>query len=196
LPDDADRTEDDADVIALLRDGAHAVAFDRIAERYAPRIFRLCHAFVRDEAAAEDLAQETLVRVWRALASFDARSRLSTWIYAIARNRCLTAIARRRTTEPLTDDQADETPGGVGPEAAADDGASRLRGFVGELPERQRLALTLYYYEERSVAEVATVLGIPEATVKTHLARGRAQLLDRLQAAGLGDSTLWIDSTR
>jgi RNA polymerase sigma-70 factor (ECF subfamily) len=196
LRDEAELTEEDADVLALLHAGAHAAAFDRIATRYAPRLLRLCHAFVRDPAVAEDLAQETLVRVWRALASFDHRSKLSSWIYAIARNRCLSAISRRRATEPLTDEMGEAIADESSPDPAALDAAGRLRGFVETLPERQRLALTLYYYEECSVADVAERLAIPEATVKTHLARGRTALLARLADAGLAEANLWIDPSR
>ena len=188
-------TDDDADVLALLRAGDSTAAFELLAGRYGPRLYRLCHAFVRDAALAEDVAQDSLIRVWRALPTFDGRAKLSSWIYAIARNRSLTAIARRRRTEPLSEEHLE----GLADDAAADptgaDCTALLRSFVDGLPDKQRVPLTLYYYEERSVAHVAARLGIPEATVKTHLARGRASLLERLRAAGLAEASLWIRST-
>jgi RNA polymerase sigma-70 factor (ECF subfamily) len=64
--------------------------------------------------------------------------------------------------------------------------------LVDALPPAQRQALTLYYYEERAVAEVAAMLGLPEATVKTHLHRGRQTLRGRLAACGLADPALWL----
>ena len=64
---------------------------------------------------------------------------------------------------------------------------------VDELPERYRSALTLYYYEERAVGEVAQMLGVPEGTIKTNLHRARALLLERLRALGLADPAQWLE---
>jgi RNA polymerase sigma-70 factor, ECF subfamily len=189
-------TDDDADILALLRAGEAAPAFDLLAARYGARVYRLCHAFVRDSALAEDVAQDSLIRVWRALPGFDGRARLSSWIYAIARNRSLTALSRRRPTEVLDDEHLEGIAGDAGQDVVADESQAQLRRFVDGLPDKLRIPLTLYYYEDRSVAEVATRLGIPEATVKTHLARGRARLLDRLREAGLAEASLWMTSTR
>ena len=72
------------------------------------------------------------------------------------------------------------------------DGHALLRGLVDALPDAQRWSLTLYYYEERAVAEVAAMLGLPEATVKTHLHRGRQALRGRLAERGLADAALWL----
>jgi RNA polymerase sigma-70 factor (ECF subfamily) len=172
--------------------GKHGPAFDLIVTRYSSRVFRLCHAFLRDAALAEDAAQETFVRIWRAQHGFDGRAALSTWIYAIARNCALTSLRRRRPTESLSDDAvalaADQAAASTQEPGEAD----ALRRVVAALPTPYRLALTLFYYEERSVAEVATRLGLPENTVKSHLSRGRGLLLQRLQELGLGDSSLWI----
>ncbi len=190
-----DTMEDDADILALLGAGAAAPAFDLLASRYGARVYRLCHAFVRDAPLAEDVAQDTFIRVWRALPSFDGRARLSSWIYAIARNRSLTAISRRRRTEVLSDELVEGLADDRGPDGGADGGQMLLRRFVDALPEKLRIPLPLYYYEGRSVADVASRLGIPEATVKTHLARGRARLLDRLREAGLAEASLWMTST-
>lgn len=182
----------DADVAALMRDGGQAAAFDLIVARYGRRIFRLCHAFLRDAALAEDAAQETFVRIWRALDSFDGRAALSTWIYAIARNCALTALRRRRPTESLSD----ETVAIAADRAAATDAdpldENTLRPLVDGLPSPYRVALTLFYYEERSVADVALQLGLPQNTIKSHLSRGRALLLQRMQQLGLGDASLWM----
>ena len=190
-----DVPDDDADILALQREGKAAAAFDLLAARYGARVYRLCHAFVRDAALAEDIAQDSFIRVWRALPAFDGRARLSSWIYAIARNRSLTALSRRRHTEVLSEEHVDGLADEGAQDGSSDDGHALLRHFVDALPEKQRVPLTLYYYEDRSVADVAAQLGIPEATVKTHLARGRARLLERLREAGLAEASLWILST-
>lgn len=188
----------DADLTALHAAGQHALAFARLAERYAPKVHRLCLALLRDPAAAEDAAQDSLLRAWRALARYDAGTGAwSTWLYAITRNRCLSLLGRAGAAagrwQSLDDEavqaeaEAVAAPDGGG----GDDGHALLRRLVAELPEAQRLAVTLYYHEERAVAEVAAMLGQPVATVKTHLHRARAALRRRLAGLGLDDWALW-----
>lgn len=182
----------DATILALLRSGDSAGAFEALADAFERRVYRLCHAFLRDPAQAEDAAQDTLIRVWRALPGFDGRAALSTWIYAIARNRCLTAISRRRDllslSEPDVAALADAAAHAEDPQAPE----GLLRELVDGLPERYRRPTVLFYYEDRSVAEVATQLGLPEGTVKTNLFRARAALHAQLERLGIQDVSSWL----
>jgi RNA polymerase sigma-70 factor (ECF subfamily) len=185
----------DQDIAELLAAGAAEAAFDRLAARYASKVYRLCLALLREPALAEEAAQDSLLRAWRALAGYRPQAgALSTWLYAITRNRCLTLLGR---AEPAAASLTDETIEAEAMALAAPqrelhtDGHALLRRLVEDLPDAQRLALTLYYYEERSVAEAAAMLGLPEATVKTHLHRGREKLRQRLAEQGLADPALW-----
>ena len=185
----------DQDIVELLRGGALEAAFERLVDRYERKVYRLCCSLLRDPDQAEDAAQESLVRVWKALAKYDQRASLSTWIYTITRNRCLTAIERRRDLDSLSDPAVEheaEAARAVGPDTGQDHLAV-LRELVEALPERFRRALTLFYYEERSVAEVAQMLGLPEGTVKTNLHRARAALGERLRVLGLADPEFWLE---
>src|SRR5580704_5076119 len=94
----------DCDILALLQSGAVEPAFQLTLVRYQDKVYRLCCALLRDPSAAEDAAQESLVRIWKAIGGYDGRASLSTWIYTITRNRCLTAIERRRELVSLSDD--------------------------------------------------------------------------------------------
>jgi len=190
----------DADVVALLQRGDAPAAFDALVQRYQGKVFRLCASLLPDAAAAEDAAQESLLRVWRGLAGYDpAAGALSTWIYAIARNRCLTAISRggpRRQAEvSMDDDGVAEAASHVAAPAAAACSAGgageSLRRLVDELPPAYRASLALFYFEDRSVTEAAALLGLAEATFKTHLHRGRGLLLERMKQHGLADPALW-----
>ncbi len=185
----------DADIVALLAAGGAERAFERLVARYAPKVHRLCLAMLREPARAEEAAQDSLLRAWRALGGYRPEAgALSTWLYAITRNRCLTLLERADPPgASVDDDEAMQAAlEAVAAPAAPDaDGHALLRRLVDALPAPQRRALTLYYYEERAVAEVAAMLGLPEATVKTHLHRGRAALRDRLAALGLADPALW-----
>ncbi len=135
-----------------------------------------------------------MLRIWKALPRYDGRAALSTWIYAITRNRCFTAIERRRELQSLSDPAVEleaETAAAVDAKDP-DDPLGLLRELVEALPERYRRVLTLYYYEERSVFETAGLLGVPEGTVKTHLHRARSLLLEQLDRLGLKDVSLWL----
>ena len=185
----------DQDIVALLRDGAVEAAFERLVGRYERKVYRLCCSLLRDPDQAEDAAQESLVRVWKALPRYDQRASLSTWIYTITRNRCLTAIERRRDLDSLTDPAVEHEVAAtqaVGPDEDQDHMAL-LHELVEALPQRFRHVLTLFYYEERSVAEVAAMLGLPEGTVKTNLHRARGMLLERVRGLGLADPRFWLE---
>ena len=185
----------DQDIVELLQGGAYEAAFGWLADRYERKVYRLCCSLLRDPDQAADAAQESLVRVWKALPRYDRRASLSTWIYTITRNRCLTAIERRRETDSMSDpavEQAVEAAGASAPESEQDH-LELLRALVEALPERYRSALTLFYYEEKSVGEVAAMLDLPEGTVKTNLHRARAMLLERVRALGFGDAEFWLE---
>lgn len=179
----------DDEIHALLQGGAHAQAFARLIERYEARVYRLCCALLRDRAQAQDVAQESLVRIWKALPGYDGRAALGTWIYAITRNRCLTFLGRRRDFASLEDEQIEAQACAA---EEPDQARALLRKLVEALPERYRRVVTLFYYEERSVAEVAAMLAMPEGTVKTLLYRARALLAEQLKRRGLYDARAWL----
>jgi RNA polymerase sigma-70 factor (ECF subfamily) len=188
-------TERDRDIVELLRQGGRDRAFEELLHRYEGKIYRLCCALLRDRAQAEDAAQESLVRIWKALERYDGRASLSSWIYAITRNRCLTALEKRRSHDSLDDLGEDVESGLAVTEEPGDGRAEQLLGLVELLPERLRRALLLYYYEEHSVNEVALMLGCPEGTVKTLLFRARAALAEMLKRRGLDDPAYWQEDT-
>jgi RNA polymerase sigma-70 factor (ECF subfamily) len=152
-------------------------AFDLVLRQYQTKVFHLAFSMLGNREQAEDAAQEVFIRVWRALPGYRAQASVSTWIYSIARNACLTSLksAGARRTVSLED---------PGTRAAAErkaDPSARphapdLQRLVGELPEKQRQVVTLFYMEEKSYEEVSRLLGIPLGTVKTHLHRARKEL--------------------
>jgi RNA polymerase sigma-70 factor, ECF subfamily len=186
----------DGDVIALLRASGRERAFALLLPRYEHKVYRLCCALLRDGSQAQDAAQESLVRIWKALPDYDGRASLSSWIYAITRNRCLTALERRRAHLAITDNDAElEHQAAPAVEThAADERSAQLRELIDLLPERSRRTLTLFYFEERSVGEVASQLGWPEGTVKTTLFRARAALTELMRQRGLDDPSHWLET--
>ncbi|HUG04478.1 MAG TPA: sigma-70 family RNA polymerase sigma factor [Steroidobacteraceae bacterium] len=174
---------DDA-IVQLIQAGRAQQAFERLVPAYRRRVIGLAYSVLRDRAAAEDLAQEVFVKLWRALPRYDGRARLSTWIYAITRNAAISALRTRRRPVSLSDPAvlAEVENREAAPDPGPGDAA--LWRQVEALPEKQRQAVTLYYQDERTVDEVAAMMGMPVNTVKTHLHRARASLAAALAAAG------------
>lgn len=167
-------------IIQLLQAGREQEAFERLVPAFRRRVFGLAYSILRDRAAAEDLAQEVFVKLWRALPHFDGRAQLSTWIYAITRNAAISALRSRRRSLSLSDRAVLEEVEGAGSAPADPPDDATLRRQIEALPPAQRQAITLYYLDERPVGEVAEMMGLPANTVKTHLHRARAKLASAL----------------
>ena len=158
-----------------------AEEFERIVREYQDKIFRLAFSMLGDRAAAEDAAQDALVRIWKGLPRFRSESSLSTWIYAITRNTCLTALGRGglraiSLEEPAARFEA-ENRAGAGWLAAA---PPRAEALLDRLPARYRAVVALFYMQEKSYDEVARMLDLPVGTVKTYLFRARKSLAEEL----------------
>jgi RNA polymerase sigma-70 factor (ECF subfamily) len=180
--EEGSRTAVDEDIIALMRAGRPDEALARLVPAYRRRVFGLAYGILGDRAAAEDVAQEVFVKVWQAFDSFDGRAQLSTWIYAITRNAAISALRKRPRAVSMSEEavatQVDALRADGDPEDAGD---AQLWRLVETLPDKQRQAIVLFYQEDRSIEDIAGMLGMPVNTVKTHLHRGRARL-----AAALG----------
>jgi RNA polymerase sigma-70 factor (ECF subfamily) len=167
----------DEAIIALLAAGRPDEAFAQLVPGYRRRVFGIAFGILRDRAAAEDVVQEVFVKLWQGLSGYDGRAKLSTWIYAITRNASISALRKRprglSLSDPAVAAEADALESGSTP---AETGDSQLWRAVGELPDRQRQVVTLFYQDDRTTEEVAEMLGLPVNTVKTHLHRARARL--------------------
>jgi RNA polymerase sigma-70 factor (ECF subfamily) len=172
----------DEDIRQCLAAGRYPDAFERLAERYSVKVFHLAYSMVRNETQAEDLAQETLLRVWKGLPAYHGGASLATWIYTIARNTCLTELNRRARHPTISmDEPAFAAALDHVPALQSTDAESGLkmdvRQMLGQLPEKYRQVLTLFYLEQKSYEMVAALMGVPLGTVKTFLYRAKRELL-------------------
>lgn len=154
---------------------------------YQDKVFRLCCAMLGNRALAEETAQEVFLRIWKALPGYRADASLSTWIYAIARNTCLTAMKRagsRRRDVSLDLPAVRHAAETAAAEPVAPDRSPDILGLVGELPDKYRQVILLYHMEGKSYEEVAAMLDLPIGTVRTHLHRARRQLAAALGVPG------------
>jgi RNA polymerase sigma-70 factor (ECF subfamily) len=171
----------DAGIEDQLAAGRHARAFDLVVPAYKDRVFRLAYSILKDRAAAEDAAQETFVRVWKALPGFDGRATLGTWIYAITRNTCLMELRKRRPTVSFDDPdsvEAQHAAASIATGPAADPERENILRLVESLPRNQQEAVRLFYLEDRSYEAVAEQLDMPLGTVKNLLHRARKRLME------------------
>jgi len=164
------------DVQDLLRQHRYDEALERLLDGYERKVFRMAVAMLRDRGRAQDVTQDVFLKLWRALPSYDGRAAVSTWLYTIARNTCLTAVRAETYRRPAGDVSTLEPHAeSIRPDHIA------LQSAIGRLPEVQRTILTLFYFEDRNIAEVAALLGMPEGTIKSHLHRARRALSDILE---------------
>jgi RNA polymerase sigma-70 factor (ECF subfamily) len=163
------------------------LAMQVLFARHHVRVFRFVLRLVRDESVAEDLISEVFLDVWRQAGRFEGRSQVSTWLLAIARFKALSAL-RRRPDEELDDEAAEaiEDPSDD-PEVVLDkkDKSASIRKCLEKLSAEHREIIDLVYYHEKSVEEVAQIVGIPENTVKTRMFYARKRLAELLKAAGI-----------
>jgi RNA polymerase sigma-70 factor, ECF subfamily len=151
------------------------------------RVFRFVVRLVRDEGTAEDLISEVFLDVWRQAGRFEGRSAVSTWVLAIARFKALSALRRR------PDEELDEEAAGAIEDPTDDPEMSLekknksvlIRKCLTGLSADHREIIDLVYYHEKSVEEVAEIVGIPENTVKTRMFYARKKLAELLKAAGI-----------
>jgi RNA polymerase sigma-70 factor (ECF subfamily) len=144
-------------------------ALGELLERYRSRLFGFLVRRAGD-VAAEDLFQETWLRVVRARSSFDPQRRFSTWLFQIANNLCRDRARRRRVEEGYREtmrEQLRNDPASLGPPAL--DLRLDMHRRLAALPERLREVLLLRYYHHLSEQEIADVVGIPRGTVKSRL---------------------------
>jgi len=145
-------------------------------------VYRLALSILRDGVAAEDVAQDVFVRLWRALPGYNGSAALSTWIYAITRNTSISALRKRRPQISLDEPMFTDDDEGMGIQLAApehdDSAVTSVEKLLRHLPERYRQAVTLFYMEDKSYDQTAAALGLPLGTVKALLHRARKRLIE------------------
>jgi RNA polymerase sigma-70 factor (ECF subfamily) len=167
-------------------------AGDRLAmqvlyARHHVRVYRFVLRLVRNEATAEDLISEVFLDIWRQAGKFEGRSAASTWMLSIARFKALSNL-RRRPEDELDDETAERIEDHADdPETtlAKKEKGSLLRQCLTKLSADHQEIIDLVYYHEKSVEEVAEIVGIPEATVKTRMFYARKKLSELLKEQGL-----------
>jgi len=156
-------------------------AFAQLVSRHQRYVYNLAYRLLRDMREAEDLAQEAFLHAWKGLASFQRKAKFTTWLYRIVVNLCynrMPGLRRRLLTIDIDDTNLATAPTAANPPAVVErtERKAFLHQQIAALPDKYRLVITLFYLQELSYQEIATVLNLPLGTVKTHLFRAREHL--------------------
>jgi RNA polymerase sigma-70 factor (ECF subfamily) len=155
--------------------------------RHQVKVFRFVLRIVRDAALAEDTVSETFIDAWQHAGRYEGRASVSSWLIGIARHRALDA-ARRRPTESL---ECDAAQNAIDPardpeaELGQKDTGAMVRSALAALSREHAEIIDLVYYQEKSIREIAEILGIPESTVKTRMFYARKRLAVLVATAGI-----------
>jgi RNA polymerase sigma-70 factor, ECF subfamily len=178
------QTSDEA-LVQLISSGDKK-ALQVLFARHNVRVYRFILRFLGDESSAEDLVSEVFFDVWRQADRFESRSQVSTWLMAIARNKAL-SVLRRRTTEELDEEVAEfiEDPSD-NPEVVMQktQRSAVLQDCLSQLSPAHREIVDLVYYHEKSIDEVAEIIGVPQNTVKTRMFYARKQIAELIGRSG------------
>lgn len=185
----------DQQIVAWAQDGAEA-AFRELVRRYQRPVFSLIYRMVRDREAAEDLAQETFIKVLNAIDTYRPEHKFSSWIFKIANNAAIDHLRRREPAvlslegapDAVSIERREATAlqvsdRGESPldELEARELGSHIESAIARLRPEYRACILLRHVEGRAYEEIAIILGLPLGTVKTYIHRARAELRDILE---------------
>lgn len=168
--------------------GGESGLFAELVKRHQKAVYGLGLGFFKNAEDSGDFTQDVFLKAYRSLPGFLGKSAFSTWLYRIAYNTAVNAVQRRREYQSLAEDA--EIPDFDDPQRKAERECSRtaIRAAVGELPERYRVCLDLYFFYDLSYPEIEVVTGFPVNTIKSHVFRAKALLRERLREEAEGGS--------
>ncbi len=175
-------TDRDLILQARSRGSEAGQAFGELVTRYQSSVFNVCYRILHERGEAEDLAQESFIRAYDRINTFDIEREFGPWIRRVAVNLCLNHLESQKVTTEL-DDERDADPI-QRPDSAVEgnERSEQIRKALAALPANYRLVIELRHYQEMSYDEIAAQLNIPLSDVKSHLFRARKILAERLHA--------------
>jgi RNA polymerase sigma-70 factor (ECF subfamily) len=157
--------------------GGDREAFGPLVDAHKDMVYTLCLRMLSSEADAEEAAQEVFIKAFRSISSFQAKSKFSTWLYRISYNHCISVI--RKKVKMI--DLVDEVPEGEPDEGemngleslSAEERSRHLKMAIESLAETDAVVVTLFYYDELSLEEIAAVTGLSSSNIRVKLHRSR-----------------------
>ncbi|MAC79987.1 MAG: RNA polymerase [Rhodobacteraceae bacterium] len=168
----------DTDLVARIGQGDRR-AMKELYERHQAGMFRFVQSRLGDAFEAADVMQETFLEVWRTATRFQGKSSVKTWLYGIARNKAVDRVRKAQRTslrDTVDDTIADDSPSPQAVMEAAND-AARVKACMDKLPDAQKNAIRLTFYEDLSYPEASEVEGVPVGTIKTRIFHAKKLLM-------------------
>jgi RNA polymerase sigma factor (sigma-70 family) len=160
--------------------GGDREAFRWVVDRYKDMVYTLCLRMLTVEEDAHDAAQEVFIKAYRSIRGFQEKSKFSTWIYRIAYNHCISVIRKKVKVIDLVDELPDHEAGegevGGLELLQAEERKRYLQMAIEALPETDAMVVTLFYYEELSLEEIAEITGLTSNNIRIKLHRSRKKL--------------------
>jgi RNA polymerase sigma-70 factor (ECF subfamily) len=185
----SEAVRDDRELLVALRDGGDG-AFRALFERHADPVFSFVVKLVRDDALAEDVLQETFLRIHRGISTWEPARPARPWIYGIARNAALDALRQRKKADRLEDESARRAPAPeretVVPGAIRSEEAALVRAALASLPDETRALLVQRHGLGMELEELAASWSVNERTIRTRLGEAAARLATALSRAARG----------
>jgi RNA polymerase sigma-70 factor (ECF subfamily) len=172
---------DDNSLAARVANGDTAL-YRILMQRHTRQVHAMGVSFLKNAEEANDFSQEVFIKAFNNIKQFTGSSRFSTWLYRIAYNTAINSVNRRKEYVSLAEN--DDTPSSnLSPEEATIKDAVRaaVRQAVNELPEKQKACIDLFFFYDRSYAEIQEITGDPVNTIKSHVFRAKKLLRDKLR---------------
>lgn len=185
-----DTPAEEAELIRRIAQGERS-AVEPLFHRFHDRLFRYLARVLRDEGAAEELANEVILDVWKGAGRFEGRSSVSSWIFSIAHNKAVSYLRKKREVYMNEDETAHVADSSDTPSELVEKSnmSEILKNSLEELSPAHREVIDLTYFHGMSIREIAGIVGIPENTVKTRMFHARKKLAEIVRAAGIGDES-------
>ena len=167
-------------------------AFEQLYRAWQTRLFRYLLRMVGDSGRAEELTNDTMIAAWKAAASFKGQSKVSTWLFAIARNKALNSL-RQRQPETVEVEEAmavASSSGGQEVAVSRDRLQATIKDALQELSADHREVMELTFYQELSYQEIAEIMQCPVNTVKTRMFYAKKKLQEILESRGIAGDLL------
>jgi RNA polymerase sigma factor (sigma-70 family) len=155
-------------------------AFSRLVDRYRDMVYTLCLRMLVNEMDADEAAQDVFLKAFRGIGNFQEKARFSTWLYRIAYNHCISVIRRKVKMIDLVDEapeqSGDETELNGLDTLSRKDRTLYVQKALEALPETDAVVITLFYYEELSLEEIAGITGLSGGNIRIRLHRARKKM--------------------
>ncbi len=184
--------DDDIRLMLCFKNGEES-CFEQLVERHKQRVFNIAYRYLGNINDAEDVAQETFVKIYRAKNSYKPQAKFTTWLYTICKNTCFNVLRQKEPTLISIDQPVDPEDDAVSPqipdkaglspaeEALCHEQAAIVKAAIDTLPENQKMVVILYRYDGLSYEEIAEIMDWSVQAIKSLLHRAKLNLKEKLK---------------